>query len=146
MLSLGLPVDVKSAITSTFSPTTSPLSRLLRKSDLQTLMFIRSSRISHSALSSHVIEIRYFLSVSSSKPMGLILRAKGRSIKFEVIRTAVAIIAKIYLLVEDRMPIAAVHHKVAAVLIPFTDAFSLKMTPLHKKPTPEIILLPTRNT
>ena len=46
----------------------------------------------------------------------------------------------------SRMPMAAVHHSVAAVFIPRTVPLSLKITPLHKKPTPDIILLPTRNT
>ena len=32
------------------------------------------------------------------------------------------------------------------VFIPRTALLSLKITPLHKKPTPDIILLPTRNT
>ena len=51
-----------------------------------------------------------------------------------------------YIPVLARMPIAAVHHSVAAVFIPRTVPLSLKITPLHKKPTPDIILLPTRNT
>ena len=39
-----------------------------------------------------------------------------------------------------------VHQSVAAVFIPLTVPLSLKITPLHRNPTPEIMLLPTRNT
>ena len=41
---------------------------------------------------------------------------------------------------------AAMHQSVAAVFIPRTVPLSLKMTPLQRKPTPEMMLAPTRNT
>ena len=61
-------------------------------------------------------------------------------------RRTAAVTAMAYIPVLARMPMAAVHQRVAAVFIPRTEPLSLKMTPLHKKPTPEIMLLPTRNT
>ena len=64
----------------------------------------------------------------------------------EPIRTPAAVIAIAYIPVLARIPMAAVHQSVAAVFIPRTEPLSLKITPLHKKPTPDIMLLPTRNT
>ena len=78
--------------------------------------------------------------------IGFIFLARGRRIEFKAIKIPAAVIAIAYIPVLARMPIAAVHHSVAAVFIPRTVPLSLKITPLHKKPTPDIILLPTRNT
>ena len=54
-------------------------------------------------------------------------------------------IAIAYFPVLARMPMADVHHNVAAVFMPRTVPLSLKITPLHRKPTPDMMLLPTRN-
>lgn len=77
--------------------------------------------------------------------MGFNFLANGRRIKLEVMRITAAEIAIAYIPVLERIPIAAVHQRVAAVFIPRTEPLSLKITPLHKNPTPDMMLLPTRN-
>ena len=74
-----------------------------------------------------------------------IFRASGRKITLEAINIPAAVIAITVLSELAKIPTAVVHHKVAAVLIPRTEVSPLKITPLHKKPTPAIMLLATRN-
>ena len=133
-------------IISTLSPITSPLSRWFKNKVLQTFVWINKERISFWTSAWQRTVIQYSFSDSSFVVIGLIYWAKGRNNTFETINIHVAQMAIVYLPVLVNIPIALVHHNIAAVFMPLAVPLSLNITPLQRNPTPEIIELATRNT